>query len=255
MSMENQSDPRPVSPAPATRSSGSFGESTPGSVAFQSQSGGTRGTADELADKAKDKAGDLADKTRSAADDIADKAKEAATSRLSGQKDRATSTLGDVTEALHETGDRFRKHDQGAIAGYIDDAARQVESLSSYVRDHSVGDLLNEAEHLARREPALFIGGAFMLGILGARFLKSSQTPDRQRYGSSYSSDYRRPAGSRLYSQEEQGFGSYVPGGVAGDYTRTHEYQSSRVGSAAEAGGIPEPPQRGAFANQKEANR
>jgi hypothetical protein len=33
---------------------------------------------------------------------------------------------------------------------------------------------VSEAEDFARRQPALFLGGAFALGLLGARFLKSS---------------------------------------------------------------------------------
>lgn len=37
-----------------------------------------------------------------------------------------------------------------------------------------MGDLAREAQDLARRRPVLFIGSAFALGLLGARFLKSS---------------------------------------------------------------------------------
>jgi hypothetical protein len=38
--------------------------------------------------------------------------------------------------------------------------------------------MVRNVEDFARRQPALFIGGAFMLGLLGARFLKSSAQTD-----------------------------------------------------------------------------
>jgi hypothetical protein len=37
-----------------------------------------------------------------------------------------------------------------------------------------VTQLVGQLQHLARREPALFVGGAFALGLIGARFFKSS---------------------------------------------------------------------------------
>jgi hypothetical protein len=53
-------------------------------------------------------------------------------------------------------------------------AADQVERLSTYLRDSSFEDVIREAEDMARRQPLLFLGGAFLAGFLGARFLKSS---------------------------------------------------------------------------------
>ena len=38
-----------------------------------------------------------------------------------------------------------------------------------------VEDLVNRTESWARQNPALFLGGAFVIGVLGARFLKSSR--------------------------------------------------------------------------------
>lgn len=64
------------------------------------------------------------------------------------------------------------------MAGYADAAAEQLDTVTRSFRNRSVGELLDEAERLARRDPALFIGGAFILGVFGARFLKAS-APDR----------------------------------------------------------------------------
>ena len=122
-----------------------------------------RQTVHELTDKAKEQAGDLAAK-----------AKETASEHLTDGKDKATGVLSDAAEALHSVGDTLRDNDQDAFARYADMAASQVEQFTAAIRGRSVGELLDEAEDFARREPALFVGGAFLLGIFGARFLKAS---------------------------------------------------------------------------------
>ncbi|HEX8299601.1 MAG TPA: hypothetical protein VF594_10625 [Rubricoccaceae bacterium] len=104
---------------------------------------------------------------------LATQAKDTATETLDGGKDQAVDTLSGVADMLHGAGDSLREHDQDAFAGYADAAAQQVEQFVEAIRGRSVGDLLDEAERFARREPSLFLGGAFVLGIFGARFLKS----------------------------------------------------------------------------------
>jgi len=80
-----------------------------------------------------------------------------------------------VADALRQTGDKLRGDNAGgAVEGYISSAANQVDRFSSYVRSTSVRDMVNNVERFARRQPTLFVGGAFMLGLIGARFLKSS---------------------------------------------------------------------------------
>ena len=76
----------------------------------------------------------------------------------------------------HETGDALQNNDQDAFARYANTAANQLDEFVEAVRDRSVGELFDEAERFARRDPGLFVGGAFLLGIFGARFLKASAT-------------------------------------------------------------------------------
>src|SRR5690606_33979901 len=51
----------------------------------------------------------------------------------------------------------------------------QVDSLASFLDNQDVAELVDNAEDLARRQPAVFVGGAFALGVLGGRFLRSSR--------------------------------------------------------------------------------
>lgn len=126
------------------------------------------------ADTARQTVHDLTDKAKEQAGDLVDKAKDTASEHLSDGKEKATGVLTDAAEALHSVGDTLRDNDQGAFARYADMAATQVEQFTDAIRGRSVGELLDEAEDFARREPALFLGGAFVMGIFGARFLKAS---------------------------------------------------------------------------------
>jgi hypothetical protein len=57
-----------------------------------------------------------------------------------------------------------------------------VERLSGYLRSNSVSDMVSGVEEFARRQPAIFIGSACMLGLLAARFLKSSARGDTRTH-------------------------------------------------------------------------
>ena len=102
------------------------------------------------------------------------KVREQATSQLNTQKDRATEGLGSVAHAVRETTQRLRDEKHDTVARYAEQAADQIERFSERLRNKDVGELVSDAQQLARRQPALFVGGAFALGLLGARFMKSS---------------------------------------------------------------------------------
>jgi len=133
----------------------------------------------QTASEAKEAAGQVAGQAKEAVGQVAGQAREQVSSRLSGQKAQAAQSLGGVAQALRLTGQQLREQDQAGVTVYIDRVASQVERFSSYIEQHDVGELVGEVEHFARRQPALFLGGAFVLGLLGARFLKSSAP---QRY-------------------------------------------------------------------------
>lgn len=120
------------------------------------------------------------------ADDPVDQAKKTLTktasqvgdkvsSTFDARKDKVAAGLGSVAQALRSSSDRLRTQgDEGSIPEYVDTAATQVERLSGYLESTDTKAIVGNVEDFARRQPALFIGGAFFLGILGARFLKSS---------------------------------------------------------------------------------
>ncbi len=105
---------------------------------------------------------------------LMDRVRERATAQLSTQKDRATDGLGSVAQAVRQSTQHLRDNKQDAIAGYVDKAADQIDRLSAQLRNRDVGELVGEVQRYARRQPALFVGTAFAIGVIGARFLKSS---------------------------------------------------------------------------------
>jgi galactokinase/mevalonate kinase-like predicted kinase len=116
---------------------------------------------------------------------IVDKVKERATTQLSSQKVRATDELDNIAKAVRQTTQQLRADNHSGVAEYIDKAAEQLERFSHRLRDKDINEILEDARQLARRRPAMFIGGGFALGLLAARFIKSSQRNggrDEQRY-------------------------------------------------------------------------
>jgi hypothetical protein len=120
---------------------------------------------------------------------IVDRVRERATAQLSSQKDRATDGLGSVAQAVRQSTKHLRDNKQDAIANYVEKAADQIDRFSTQIRNRDVGELVNEVQRFARRQPALFVGSAFAIGVIGARFLKSSSDNQRHRalepYGTS----------------------------------------------------------------------
>lgn len=120
---------------------------------------------------------------------IVGRVREQATSQLNTQKNKATDGLGSVAHAVRDTTQRLRDEKHDTAARYVEQAADQIERFSDRLKNKDVGELLNDAQRLARRQPGLFVGGAFAIGLLGARFLKSSASNDYER-----TPDYRSTA-------------------------------------------------------------
>jgi len=129
----------------------------------------------EVTGQVKQTVGQVTDQAQQAAGQVIDQARQQVSSRFAGQKDRAAEGLTSVAHALRQTSQQLREQDQQTVTGYIESAASQVDRVSNYLKQNDLGGLIDDVEQFARRQPALFLGGTFVLGLLGARFLKSSR--------------------------------------------------------------------------------
>jgi hypothetical protein len=132
-------------------------------------------TAGPVIDRAQQTASPLVEQVQDKAGQAMDVAKQQTTSRLAEQKDHAAESLGAIADALRQSGQRLREQNQGAVAPYAERAAAGIERASGYLRQRDVNQIVTEVEGYARRQPAVFLGGAAALGLLAARFLKASR--------------------------------------------------------------------------------
>jgi len=146
----------------------------------------TTDTGQGVKEKVANKAGQVADQVQSATAPVMDQAKQAvnqateqakttATNALSNQKDNTAQALSGVSNAVSQVSNQLRQNDQTApYAHYVDMVGDQIQRVAGYLQNRDIREIVGEVQGFARREPALFLGGAFVVGLLAARFLKSS---------------------------------------------------------------------------------
>lgn len=97
-----------------------------------------------------------------------------ANGRANGES--ATSgVLGGIAEVIRSASHELR-HENETLASFVDLASDQMRRFADQLGQRDAAELIDDVGQFARRRPALFIGGAFLVGLGIARFLKS--TPD-----------------------------------------------------------------------------
>jgi hypothetical protein len=185
---------------------------------------------EKLADTAVDKAQDTADQAQKKVGEVASVAKEQVTRTATRVGEQAKNTvdarMSDVAHELGSVADVVRQTsqevggDNQTIARYGEKFAEQIESVSSYLDERSLDDVLNDVQNFARRQPAVFLGGAFMLGLMVGRFLRSSER-NMYRYGlDQYGQDYYASGQGSTYGYSS-GQNVYPTGTSTGAASRT----------------------------------
>jgi len=160
----------------------------------------------------------LVEQAKQVASHVADQAKEQVTHRLDTTKDEAAHKIEGVADALEWTSGKLK--DVGPLGDVTHRAAEGMQGVVSFLEKNDVREVIRGVERFARREPALFLGAAFAVGLLGARFLKSGVSQDETDEGFGTS-------GSRGYRDDEWGAGGT-------DYLSSdelEEYESKRFGA------------------------
>jgi ElaB/YqjD/DUF883 family membrane-anchored ribosome-binding protein len=105
---------------------------------------------------------------------LVDRGKDQVRTRVDDQKAKVARTLSSVASSLKTSSLDMQTGDAAAIGNVVDRVADQVERAANYLERSNAEEIVGGVERFARRNPALFIGAAFAVGLLGARFLKSS---------------------------------------------------------------------------------
>lgn len=116
----------------------------------------------------------LAADAKGEASRLASEARHRAQSFVEGRKSGAADRVGRVAGALLQAAHSLEE-EQEPLGRYAVSAARSIDDVARYIREADIERLAGDAEAFARRHPTVFIGGAFVAGLVLARFLKSTE--------------------------------------------------------------------------------
>lgn len=104
--------------------------------------------------------------------------------------DQAATGVASVAESIRRVSADMETQ-QPQIADLASTAADQAEALAGYLRENDVRQIIGNVESFARRQPLLFLGGAFVLGMAASRFIKAAGGQGQgQQHGSGYRPAY-----------------------------------------------------------------
>lgn len=122
---------------------------------------------------------DIYNQAKDSAGKVYDIASEKAATKIGEQKTNLAQGIASVADTIRGLGDNLGGTEEpsgiaDAAAKYSGSIADKVEQFSGYLEKKDLREVMSDVEEFAHRQPLLFLGGAFALGILAARFLKSS---------------------------------------------------------------------------------
>lgn len=169
-----------------------------------------------------------AESLKASGDRILSDAKAKVMDAADSQRTRAAEAVRGMAGALHRAAGDLKPENE-TMGRYTDMAAERLDQFAGYLRGAHWTDVIEEAEDLARRQPAWFIGGAMVAGFVAARLIKNAaeSSPRRERATAARTS-------RRLAASSTVGYGTSTEAGVfpAGP-TTTHP-----ISSASGEGGV-----------------
>ncbi len=138
---------------------------------------------------------DLMQHAKHATNEIVNQVQQQAGTQIDRQKESAANDLSQVVSAVRRFGESLGAEQGGPIARYAaeygDKAAQKLEQFSTYIREQDAKRLLNDVQNFGRRRPGLMLGGAFLLGLAGARLIRSSMDASMHHSGGQHSGGQR----------------------------------------------------------------
>jgi len=137
-----------------------------------------KSAAQEIAGTAQEQASQAIDQVVSQTTGTVADMKEQAGSVFLDQRERAVAGLTSLAEAFRQAGktlaDEAGDSPASAIGPFVDQLANRLEDSAGFLKGKDAKQLVSEAESMAKRQPVLFAGVLFSVGVVGARLLKST---------------------------------------------------------------------------------
>lgn len=108
---------------------------------------------------------------------------------IDNQKQRLVEQISGARDATQAAVTKLRGEHDDNIATYVESVATYLDRAQQYLNDRDGSALLRDAQDLARRKPAWFLGGMFVAGVAIARFAKAERPEQSSHDGRSKLSD------------------------------------------------------------------
>jgi hypothetical protein len=199
-------------------------------------------------DVVKEQVSQGAQQVQQTASQAAQTATQQAESFADSRKNQAAQSLQTVAATLRKSGQELDTNGEKMAGTVIDKVAGGTDSVATYLQNESVAQMMSDVENFARGNTWAFLGGAFVLGLAAARFLKSSTppppSPSRPGSRAGYPYGYGSPgySGGTGYQGLPGGSGLYGGTGTAGTYGSTQregQYGGFISGQTGETLGTP----------------
>ncbi len=139
-------------------------------------------TKEDAARVVKDAAKSVEQQIRATGEQAYDSVKSEAERLAVQRRDVVASYAHDLADAFQSAANTLEERGRETAARFTRRAAEEIGGLSQRVEGQDVGGVLHSVEEYARRRPALFLGGAFLLSFALVRYFSRS------------AGDYSRPA-------------------------------------------------------------
>lgn len=127
-----------------------------------------------VADVVRDEFGQLRDEAAHEARETVHAAQRQARDYAERQRAAAADSVQAIANALYSSGDTLEAEGREAIAAYWRRGAASAEDLARWMEGKSLGDIWQQAQHYARRQPGVSFGAALAAGFVFARLMKST---------------------------------------------------------------------------------
>ena len=136
--------------------------------------------------EAPDRSGAIASAGTTAVDEAKEagvQAASAAGSRAREELDRRSTQAGDRVDTaagdVRDIAQGLRDKGRDGPARLADDAAERIERFAAYLRESDTDRILEDVRSFSRRQPAVVVAGAAVIGIMAGRLLKASEPNGR----------------------------------------------------------------------------
>lgn len=129
-------------------------------------------TGSTIKDEATRKAGELSDSAKAYASQAGDKAKDAA----SRGKTLAADGLNSVSRAISDVAPQVEERFGATYGDYARRASAKIDQAASALNDKSVDELADAARDAVRKNPAIAVAGAAVVGFMLSKLFSSSNS-------------------------------------------------------------------------------